>query len=619
MSSIPKKISTTSQIQKPTQHVSAQASAHASATPAAPQPPQGPSEIEIKLRKELEELKETAEMITLDKEIAEEKLDSCEKELQEVKDNLIEATLQIDMLRNEAANKSAVGIGGTVTVLQLQKLEEQNGKLTQGILKLRDLSAQDKKNIQELTEECELLHEKVTSLEEKEVKYLEQIKIFEEQIDVSQNAQEMVETLTQQKTDLEDKIKELRDDLDCMEKLRDLNEQLLESARENELELMQEIDRLKVQFNDVNNKRKDMEDDMVNQERTISMFKESIKQLQEQNEQLKSQCQESRSIEQQKHQIENVAYKLNFSESKMAEKEADLVRHKRNLVSMEEQMNSLSHLTKAQSTQLDELKIQLDSKKSEVAELKRLLKKKLEESSEMEIRKDIAEKKLQAYQTETESKLSSLTRQIEKMRGKEVEYEAAFRRQEEDLEDLANEKKILRDRLNKSSRTMESSMQSSTSSLLTSPGHDGRTGGISVTQQISAADESIFVHKIRDLKRAFDHVNRKNYDLELRLAEIDLKRKLSIDVGEEYAKFKMRNSSDAKFDKIRNEIDKLKSEVRQAIIKEPVYKVGKSISSQVKSEKFSNARLEMKYRMLENDAHTLLSNSPLVCNSVRCK
>jgi len=157
-------------------------------------------------------------MATIEKEIAEEKLDNCERELQELKDRLAEATLQIDLLKSEkqaSQTIDATGGGSAVTVYQLQKIEEQNEVLEQALIKLRDISAKDKRALEELQIEYEELQGK--SLE------LEQIKIYEEQIDVSQNAQEMVKKLTQQKTELEDKMKEMADDIDCMEKLRDLS------------------------------------------------------------------------------------------------------------------------------------------------------------------------------------------------------------------------------------------------------------------------------------------------------------------------------------------------------------------------------------------------------------
>lgn len=395
-------------------------------------------------------------MATVEKEIAEENLDNCQRELQETRDLLAEATSQIEALQAvKDLDDSTTTTHSTVTVYQLQKVEEQNEMLKQALGRLRDISARDRKALDELQIEHTDLLETCLDLESKEQRYLDQMKIFEEQIDVSSSAQEMVEKLGQEKAELEDKVRELRDDLEGLEKLRDINEQILENARDNEIELTGENDRLRVQFAECLKAKKSLEDYMSEQSRTLGKLSESNRQLQQQDQvaALRGQFDQSESLEQQKHQIENVAYKLNFSESKMAEKEAEIARYKRNLASMEEQMNSLSQLTKAQAQQLDELRVNYDSKMGELSELKGLLKKKMEEVSELEIRKDMVEKKLSGLQCETESKLAALNKKIEEMKGREVEYEEALKRQEEDIDSMEIERRELREQLTRSTRT----------------------------------------------------------------------------------------------------------------------------------------------------------------------
>jgi hypothetical protein len=452
-------------------------------------------ELEAKYKQDIEALTESAEMATIEKEIAEEKLDSCERELKELKDKLAEATLQIDMMKKDQQSESIAGAGtseSTVTVLQLQKVEEQNEVLKQALIRLRDMSAKDKKTLEDLQIEHEELQVKLLDLEEKEQKYIDQIKIYEEQIDVSQSAQEMVEKLTQQKAELEDKLKEMIEDFDAMEKLRDLNEQLLESARENEIELTGEIDKLRVQCSELTNRRRDMEDYLSDQEKTFAKLKDENRTLKEELVRLKDHFKEGESIEQQKHQIENVAYKLTFSESKMAEKEAEISRYKRNLSEMEEQMNNLSLITKEQSARLDELKLQYEAKVSENSELQRALKKKLEEVSELEIRRDMAEKKLQSIQKDKEAKIAALTRQIETMKGKEIQHEEELKRLLEDNDTIERERRELRDQLNRSTRSLERTMQTSNISMVTA--QDASLASLGISLQSSPSVQASPVH-----------------------------------------------------------------------------------------------------------------------------
>lgn len=621
------------------------------------------AELEAKYKQDIEALTESTEMATIEKEIAEEKLDSKERELQDIKDQLAEATLQIDALRREQQNEPRTQTGTsdtTVTVLQLQKVEEQNDLLKQALIKLRDMSANDKRALEDLQIKHEELEIKVLDLEDKEQKYLEQIKIYEEQIDVSQSAQEMVEKLTQEKADLEDKLKEIVDDLDCMEKLRDLNEQLLENARETEIELTNELEKLRAQYVDLNHKKRDMEDYLSDQERTVSKLRDENRTLNEDIIRLRDQFKEGESLEVQKHQIENVAYKLNFSETKMAEKEAEVARLKRNLAEVEEQMNNLSSITKEQSTRLDDLKMQYEAKVGENAELQRALKKKMEEVSELEIRRDMAEKKLQSTQKDKDSKIANLVRQIETMKGIEVQHEEDMKRLMEDNEIIERERRELRDQLNRSNRSLERTMQTGNTSMVTAQDSSLASLGISLQpstpvlasppqsyaqplqsqqQHISQlnqciglqpastgatfespsgparrlfvdynADESVLLSKLRDLSVAFNRATRRIYELETELAFQTLNKKptphfASADLSSHYDIDRAKS--------LQLELSRLKREVRAAIINQKICTKSRNIHSETRNDRFNQSRLALKYQALENEANTLVSSASL--------
>lgn len=615
------------------------------------------SEMEVRYKQDIETLTESTEMATIEKEIAEEKLDECERELQETKDKLAEATLQIEMLKREQQANQTLSAGSSesaVTVFQLQKVEEQNELLKQALIKLRDMSANDKKMLEDLQVEYEELQVKVLDLEEKEHKYLEQIKIFEEQIDVNQSAQEMVEKLTQQKTELEDKLRDLVDELDGMEKLQDCNNEIIEMLRKTEIELNGDIDMMRVQYSELSNRKRDIEDYLSDQERTVSKLKEENKTLNDQVLRLRDQFKEGESIEQQKHQIENVAYKLNFSESRMAEKEAEIARYRRNLTEMEEQMNSLSLITKEQSTRFDELKQNYDAKVSENSELQRALRRKMEEVSELEIRRDMAEKKLQTIQRDTETKLANLNRTLETMKGIEVQHEEDIKRLMEDNEIIERERRELKDQLNKSNRSLERSLQTggnlsmmtaqdnslaslgisfqTSPSAQASPMHPQSQSGVlpqlSQSQQnsqtvqaspmssssgfarhvaTSEVDESILLSRIKDLSKAFDRVNKRNYELEIEFALRELNSRVPPYIG-------INKSSGYDVDRtraLRLEVEQLKRQVRAAIINEKICTKSRAIFSQTRNDNFSNLKLALRYQILANEASSLMTNSSL--------
>lgn len=634
-------------------------------------PPADWAALEAKYKQDIEALTESAEMAAIDKEIAEEKLDGCEKELQEMKTKLSEATQQLEVLKSDKQTEHSVDAGtsdSAVTVLQLQKVEEQNELLKQALIKLRDMSDKDKKALIDLQADHDELQINLLELEEKEQKYLEQIKIFEEQIDVSQSAQEMVEKLTQQKTELEDKLTKMIDDLDCLEQLRDMNEELIESAREKEIELTEEIDKLRVHCSNLNNKRRDMEDYLTDQEKTVTKLKDENRTLIDELTRLKDQFKEGESIEQQKHQIENVAYKLNFSESRMAEKEAEVNRYKRNLAEMEEQMNNLSIITKEQSTRLDELKVQYDAKVSENSELQRALKKKMEEVSELEIRRDLAENKLQTIQKDRETKITDLQREIEKMQGIAIQNEEEMKRLMEDNDTIERERRELRDQVNRSNRSIDRNMQTGNVSMVTaqdlslaslgisaqsfssiqaSPLHQAHqspavqqvqpSAGVqaaNVSLAVNAAsianvisplstsrrlfatptlpdsDDSHSLKRVRELGAAFDQMARKNHELELELARREL------GSGSTFASTagvtNLSNYYDIdKAKVIRGEVDKLKREIRASIINQQINPKSRCATAQIRAGNFNISMLAMKCQSLESEANRILSNSNL--------
>lgn len=645
-------------------------------------------ELKAKYEADIEALQETAEMATVEKEIAEEKLDSCQKELQEMRDLLVEATSQIDAIKSaqlidkdksinddkeESNDTSTISRGlneSTVTVYQLQKLEEQNENMKQALIHMRDMSARDKKLLDELQAEHEELQEKCIDLEEKVLKFTDQVKIYEEQIDLSAQAQEMIERLTQDKVELGDRIKELCDELDGMEKLRDINDQILESARDNEVELTNELDKLRCQYASLSKTKRDLEDCLTSQERNLIKLREENQNLHQELLQVKGRCVESESIEMQKHQIENVEYKLTFSESKMAEKEAEITRYRRNLASMEEQMDSLVQMTKIQAGQIDELKLNSESLEGEISELKRMLKKKMEETSELTIRKEMVEKKLQTVQEDSDVKIIALNKKLEDIKN---EYEEAFRRQEEDIDNLEIERRELREQLTRNSRTLDRSAMSANVSMVTA--QDASFANASVltrqtqlTQQqvlqspvrqqrkqdsqqdldlsfesntagsdeyveqsmqqhkqhqrverasiFDLVGESALEERIRDLKLSFDVVNKRNYELELKLAVDKLSAKntplLPVTstnrvVGCEELVADSFNLNQVKDLTKRATI--LKREVRLAMINTCVATKSVSIAHNERRENFEQTKLALKYQSLINEAHKLLSNS----------
>lgn len=94
----------------------------------------------------MQDAAETIEMATLDKEMAEEKIDSLQQELSATKEKYEETALDLQILKEELEN-STESAGQTY---QMKQLEQQNERLKAALVKLRDLDIYNKQEINKL-------------------------------------------------------------------------------------------------------------------------------------------------------------------------------------------------------------------------------------------------------------------------------------------------------------------------------------------------------------------------------------------------------------------------------------------------------------------------------------
>lgn len=173
---------------------------------------------------EMSELSENVEMITLDKEMAEEKADFLNQELEAAKERIEELTLDLQIMKAEMENKIGASDGDSMQInaeggtvgggsFEVKQLTHQNERLRETLVRLRDLSAHDKHEIQKLTKELETKTSENNELQQTKEKMsikideLEQQLIdLHEQVDAALGADEMVEQLGEKKMELEDKV-----------------------------------------------------------------------------------------------------------------------------------------------------------------------------------------------------------------------------------------------------------------------------------------------------------------------------------------------------------------------------------------------------------------------------
>ncbi|XP_076372177.1 dynactin subunit 1-like isoform X2 [Tachypleus tridentatus] len=269
---------------------------------------------------EMSDLAETVELATLDKEMAEEKCETLQAEIVQLKEKVEELTLDLEIIQNEIAEK---GTEGAVSNYQVKQLEQQNERLKEALVKLRDLSAHDKQEQQRVQKELDRLNSEITELTRTKEKlsnvvesYEKQMRELKEQVDAALGAEEMVEQLTEKNLELEERIRELQETVDDLEKLQDINDQLQESARETELELREEVDLANAKVIEANRKLEAMHYTVADYEQTIQKFRDLTEQLREANQDLRTQLQKESDRVAMATPAESFDFKVKFAETK---------------------------------------------------------------------------------------------------------------------------------------------------------------------------------------------------------------------------------------------------------------------------------------------------------------
>ncbi|XP_041710380.1 dynactin subunit 1 isoform X4 [Coregonus clupeaformis] len=270
----------------------------------------------------MEEMADTAdaiEMATLDKEMAEERAESLQQEVESLKEKLEELSMDLEILKHEIEEK---GSDGAASSYHVKQLEEQNGRLKEALVRMRDLSVSEKQEHVKLQKQTERKSTELDTLRTQREKLQEEMKLAErtidelkEQVDGALGAEEMVETLTERNLDLEEKVRELRETVVDLEAINEMNDELQENARETELELREMLDLGGGRVREAEKRVEAAQETVADYQQTIKKYRELTAHLQEVNRELTSQ-QEATAEQQQQPPVEMFDFKIKFAETK---------------------------------------------------------------------------------------------------------------------------------------------------------------------------------------------------------------------------------------------------------------------------------------------------------------
>lgn len=290
-------------------------------------------------QEEMSELAENVELITLDKEMAEEKAETLALELESAKERIEELLLDLEILKTEMQEKSMIkadggatgneGIGG-MSVYEFKQLEQQNVRLKETLVRLRDLSAHEKHEIQKLHKELELKKSEVQELQRIKEKLTTRVDELEaqfvdlqEQVDAALGAEEMVEQLADKKMELEDRVKSLEEEIAELEALEDVHEQLVEQNHELELDLREELDMAHAAKREALREKDAALETVLDRDQTILKFRELVSRLNEQAMDLRDKVNHE-SSGRENRLTETIDFKQVFAESKAHTRAIDL-------------------------------------------------------------------------------------------------------------------------------------------------------------------------------------------------------------------------------------------------------------------------------------------------------
>uniref|UniRef100_A0A8C7DGY3 Dynactin subunit 1 n=1 Tax=Oncorhynchus kisutch TaxID=8019 RepID=A0A8C7DGY3_ONCKI len=271
----------------------------------------------------MEEMSDTAdaiEMATLDKEMAEERSESLQVEVESLKEKVEELTMDLEIIKHEVEEK---GSDGAASSYHVKQLEEQNCRLKDALVRMRDLSSSEKQEHVKLQKQMEKKNGELETLRTQKEKLQEEMKQAEatidelkEQVDAALGAEEMVETLTERNLDLEEKVRELRETVTDLEAINEMNDELQENSRETEMELREQLDLNGARVREAQKRVEAAQETVADYQQTINKYRQLTASLQDANKELTSAQNANAEQVQPPPPAELFDFKIKFAETK---------------------------------------------------------------------------------------------------------------------------------------------------------------------------------------------------------------------------------------------------------------------------------------------------------------
>eukprot|EP01119_Soliformovum_irregulare_P016108 TRINITY_DN462_c0_g2_i15.p1 TRINITY_DN462_c0_g2~~TRINITY_DN462_c0_g2_i15.p1 ORF type:complete len:1199 (+),score=563.72 TRINITY_DN462_c0_g2_i15:2380-5976(+) len=227
---------------------------------------------------QLTALNDTLEETTVDLQMAEEKIEDLETELEGVKS-------QLELLQAERSTS----VGSEVDGDNAHELKEHNERLKAALAKIRDMSLAEKQEREKRIKELERENKRLPGMTEKIERLESELKAMtaeneelKEAVEVAGEAEEMIESLTEKNLDYEDKIEEYKTTIEELEQLRDMSEEIESDLQADVKRLESECHVREVQVLDLEGAIFNLNNKINDYERIVGQFRILVKSQQEQ-------------------------------------------------------------------------------------------------------------------------------------------------------------------------------------------------------------------------------------------------------------------------------------------------------------------------------------------------
>jgi len=227
------------------------------------------------------------EMAELDREMADEKADAYKAELDALQGRLEELELENEILKGENEELSKDMSPEERSSQGWMQMDRENERLREALLRLRDWSQEQesslKDEIKSLEEDSRELAKMKTEYDTTKTKWLEsmaEIEDLKEQLDAALGAETMIEQLTEKNMSMSEQVEELRNAVEDLESLKELNDEIEINHIEHEKQLQEVIDLKDAAISDQTRKATQLDEELTDRDYTISRFRELVTNMQ---------------------------------------------------------------------------------------------------------------------------------------------------------------------------------------------------------------------------------------------------------------------------------------------------------------------------------------------------